>query len=89
MGFAFANYGVSSSLFDTMTKLGFANLTPESVAAAVKAYTGSVPLLAPSIKCGVFAAAPSVCNPWIKAFQIKSGKVTPAAGGDYINIANG
>jgi hypothetical protein len=54
----------------------------------VKAYTGSVALLAPSIRSGAFPAAAAVCNEWIKAFQIKDGKVVPAAGGKYISIAS-
>ena len=44
-----------------------------------------MPLLAPSIQCGVFVAAPSVCNGFIRAYQYDGSKLVDASGG-YMKV---
>lgn len=77
---------ITLTLVKQMQKLGYASLTTDSVRQAIKTYTGAVPLLAPSIQCGVFAAAPSVCNGFIRAYQYDGGKLVDASNG-YIKVS--
>ena len=60
-------------------------VTADSVRQAIKTYTGAVPLMAPSIQCGVFAAAPSVCNAFIRAYQWDGTKLVDASDG-YVKV---
>jgi branched-chain amino acid transport system substrate-binding protein len=45
-----------------MNEIGYASLTPAAILAKAKAFTGPLALGAPSLDCGMFSAAPAVCN---------------------------
>src|SRR4051812_25431140 len=84
--YAFTIGPVTLTLVCQMQKVGYAKLTADTVRQAIKSYTGSVPLLAPSIQCGVFAAAPSVCNGFIRAYQYDGSKLVDASNG-YMKVS--
>src|SRR3954447_6706886 len=84
--YAFTIGPVTLTLVRQMQKVGYAKLTADTVRQAIKSYTGSVPLLAPSIQCGVFAAAPSVCNGFIRAYQYDGSKLVDASNG-YMKVS--
>jgi len=83
--YAFAIGPVTLTLVRQMQKIGYAKLTTDSVRQAIKTYTGPVPLLAPSTQCGVFVAAPSVCNGFIRAYQYDGSKLVDASKG-YMKV---
>ncbi len=83
--YAYAIGPVTLTLVKQIQKIGYSKLTPDTVRQAIKTYTGAVPLMAPSIKCGVFAAAPSVCNAFIRAYQWDGSKLVDASHG-YMNV---
>jgi branched-chain amino acid transport system substrate-binding protein len=45
-----------------MNEIGYANLSPSAILAKAKAFTGPLALGAPALDCGMFTAAPAVCN---------------------------
>jgi branched-chain amino acid transport system substrate-binding protein len=45
-----------------MNQIGYANLSPSAILTQAKAFKGPVALGAPSLDCGMFSAAPAVCN---------------------------
>jgi branched-chain amino acid transport system substrate-binding protein len=45
-----------------MNEIGYANLSQSSILATAKAFKGPLALGAPSLDCGMFSAAPAVCN---------------------------
>ena len=84
--YAYAIGPVTLTLAKQMQKIGYAKLSPDTVRQAIKTYTGPVPLLAPSIQCGAFAAAPSVCNAYIRAYQWDGSKLIDASHG-YMKVS--
>jgi branched-chain amino acid transport system substrate-binding protein len=56
-----------------MNQIGYANLSPSAILTQAKAFKGPVALGAPSLDCGMFAAAPAVCNDRTQFF-LYSGK---------------
>ncbi len=45
-----------------MNEIGYANLSPSAILTQAKSFKGPVALGAPSLDCGMFTAAPAVCN---------------------------
>jgi branched-chain amino acid transport system substrate-binding protein len=56
-----------------MNQIGYANLSPSAILTQAKAFKGPVALGAPSLDCGMFSAAPAVCNDRTQFF-LYSGK---------------
>ncbi|MBW8801006.1 MAG: ABC transporter substrate-binding protein [Streptomyces sp.] len=83
--YAYAIGPITLTLAKQLQQIGYSKLTTDSVRQAIKSYTGPVPLMAPSIQCGAFPAAPSVCNAFIRAYQWDGSKLIDASKG-YIKI---
>jgi branched-chain amino acid transport system substrate-binding protein len=56
-----------------MNEIGYANLSPSAILAQAKAFKGPLALGAPALDCGMFSAAPAVCNDRTQFF-LYSGK---------------
>jgi len=52
-----------------LNEVGYGHITPSAVQAKALAFTGPLALGAPSLKCGVYADAPAVCNNKAQFFQ--------------------
>lgn len=54
-----------------LNQLGYAHITPASVLAKAKAFTGPVALGAPALQCDKYPSAPAVCNDRTQFFLYK------------------
>jgi branched-chain amino acid transport system substrate-binding protein len=56
------DFGQMMTIDKILNQVGYANLTPNSILSAVKAFKGPQALGAPALECGYNPAAPGVCN---------------------------
>jgi branched-chain amino acid transport system substrate-binding protein len=54
-----------------LNQVGYGKITPQSVLAKAKAFTGPVALGAPALQCGKYPSAPGICNDRTQFFLYK------------------
>jgi branched-chain amino acid transport system substrate-binding protein len=73
------------ALVEIMQEIGFDKLSPETIRAAAKAYTGPLPLLGTSQQCGQVPLFASVCTFQVRASTFNGKKNVPAADNKVID----
>jgi branched-chain amino acid transport system substrate-binding protein len=63
------NFGEMLTVAKILNQVGYANITPDKVGAAARAFKGPQALGAPSLECGQFASATAVCNDQAQFFE--------------------
>jgi branched-chain amino acid transport system substrate-binding protein len=63
------NFGELLTVDKILNQVGYANITPDKVIAAAKAFKGPQALGAPQLACGQFSDAPGVCNDQAQFFE--------------------
>jgi len=56
------DFGEIMTVDKILNEVGYANLSPDKILAAVKAFTGPQALGAPQLACGKYTNAPGICN---------------------------
>jgi branched-chain amino acid transport system substrate-binding protein len=62
-------FGQTLTVVKWLNAIGPTKITPQAVTKQAKAFRGPVPLGAPSVQCGKYAASPAVCNDQTQFFQ--------------------
>jgi len=63
------NFGQLLTTIKILNQVGYANITPDAVLAAAKAFKGPQALGAPALDCGKYPSAPGVCNDRAQFFE--------------------
>jgi branched-chain amino acid transport system substrate-binding protein len=63
------DFGQMMTVDKILNQVGYANLSPSAILAAVKAFKGPQALGAPELECGYDSSAPGVCNNRSQFFQ--------------------
>lgn len=71
------NFGELLTIDKILNQVGYAHITKNAVITAAKAFKGPQALGAPSLDCGQFASAPSVCNDQAQFFEYNGAKASP------------
>ncbi len=88
-GFAGITFGSLLDLVKVFNKLGYGNLTSDSIGKSLASFTGKAFLGAPDIKCGALPSYPTVCADSARLIRYDGdGKWTDLADGKWISINN-
>jgi branched-chain amino acid transport system substrate-binding protein len=63
------DFGQMMTIDKILNQVGYANLSPSAILAAVKAFKGPQALGAPALECGYDPSAPGVCNNRVQFFE--------------------
>ncbi|WP_250279779.1 ABC transporter substrate-binding protein [Frankia sp. Cppng1_Ct_nod] len=83
--FSVPEFGSVVAIAKILQGVGYDKLSPDTIRAAVKAFRGPVPVVAPQVQCGSITGFPSLCDALVRVYQVKGKSVIDSTGGQYLN----
>ncbi|WP_322753756.1 ABC transporter substrate-binding protein [Frankia sp. Cas3] len=83
--FSVPEFGQVVAIAKILQGISYDALSADTIRAAVKAFRGPVPVVAPQVQCGSITGFPSLCDALVRVYQVQGKSVVDATGGQYLN----